>query len=458
MDSRKKCSSKKHSEIDSIWYCQECKVYMCNKCSNLHSELFDNHHKYDLIKEKENLFINLCTENEHKLDLQFYCKTHNQLCCLGCISKIKRKGFGLHSDCDIFFIDEIKDEKRNILKENLKILENYSTNIESSMSEIKKIIEKINETREEIKIKISKTFTKIRNALNEREDKLLLDVDNIFAHSSVNEKTLKLFEKLPNEIKTSLDKGKQIENEFNNNEDKKVNFFINECIKIENNIKNIQLMNESIKKLNGKEIKVKFKPEEENILNIFIEEINKFGEIIEDKFYISNLNSLITKNNTEYNNLIRIWIEPYKNIKAELLFRLTRDGENISKFHELCNNKGPTLTLFLTKNDNIGGIYTPLSWEDKGGNKRDKETFIFDLNKKEKYIKVDDNQSIYCDSSYGPYTRYFGFENTMKKIKHGGEQLNLVFVKGSRILSNDSKETKYFEMKEVEIFKIIKDM
>ena len=28
----KKCSLKKHFEVDAIIYCQECKKYLCNKC------------------------------------------------------------------------------------------------------------------------------------------------------------------------------------------------------------------------------------------------------------------------------------------------------------------------------------------------------------------------------------------------------------------------------------------
>ena len=35
----KKCSSKKHKEIDAIYYCLECRVYMCNKCENFHCDL-----------------------------------------------------------------------------------------------------------------------------------------------------------------------------------------------------------------------------------------------------------------------------------------------------------------------------------------------------------------------------------------------------------------------------------
>ena len=452
---RQKCSYKKHSEIDSICYCQECKIFMCNKCSNHHSELFENHHKYDLGKDKEDIFINICTENDHNLDLKFFCKTHNQLCCLGCISKIQRNGFGQHTDCDICFIDEIKDKNKSKFKENLIKLENYSTNIESSMIGIKQIIEEFNKTKEEIRIKISRIFTKIRNAVNEREDKLLLDLDILFANSLIDEKTLIEFEKLQNEIKISLDRGKQIDNEWKNNEDEKINFFINECINIENNIKDIQLISENIKKLNDRDIKPMFLPEEESDINMFIDGINKFGEIIDVKSSIFNLNSLIIKKNHEYNKLLKEWIDPNKIIKAELLFRLTRDGENISKFHELCDNKGPTLTLFCTKDDNIGGLFTPLSWDNKSSIKNDKETFIFDLNKKEKYKKANNNQSIYCDSDYGPYTCNFGFESSMKRIKHGGDYINKTFEKGSRIFSNDSKGDKYFEIKEVEIYKII---
>jgi len=45
-----------------------------------------------------------------------------------------------------------------------------SNNINDSINNIKIIYEKINEKKEEIKLKIQKIFTKIRTALNNRED------------------------------------------------------------------------------------------------------------------------------------------------------------------------------------------------------------------------------------------------------------------------------------------------
>ena len=115
-------------------------------------------------------------------------------------------------------------------------------------------------------------------------------------------------------------------------------------------------------------------------------------------------NSLIINNNIEYYKLIKNWINPDKKIEGELLYRLSRDGDQISTFHSLCDNKGHTLTLFETKEGNKGGIYTPLSWDSKSDWKNDMETFIFNLNKNQKYQKLINDDSIYCDVSFGPWT------------------------------------------------------
>ena len=112
MENQRKCSSKKHSEINAIYYCQECKLYMCNICSNYHSELFENHNKDELDKEIKGLFTGLCEEENHKIKYQFFCKDHNKLCCAACISKIKGKGNGQHTDCNVCFIEEVKEEKK----------------------------------------------------------------------------------------------------------------------------------------------------------------------------------------------------------------------------------------------------------------------------------------------------------------------------------------------------------
>ena len=43
-----KCALIEHKEINAVSYCEECKVYMCNECSNFHSKLCYYHHWYNI--------------------------------------------------------------------------------------------------------------------------------------------------------------------------------------------------------------------------------------------------------------------------------------------------------------------------------------------------------------------------------------------------------------------------
>ena len=138
---KKKCSFKAHSEIDAIGYCIECKIYFCNKCQSHHSGLFENHHVLDdLNKNLTEIFTGYCKELNHHNKLEYFCKKHNKLCCDSCIVKRKGEGKGQHTDCDILFLKEIKDEKKNKLKENIQSLETLFNNLEQSINQLKKNI------------------------------------------------------------------------------------------------------------------------------------------------------------------------------------------------------------------------------------------------------------------------------------------------------------------------------
>ena len=176
---KKKCSLSKHLEVDAISYCQECKKYFCNKCQNFHSEMFMDHKIINLNKLDE-VFIDKCKEDNHNDKLEFFCKDHNILCCGFCITKIKDEKYGKHHDCNICYLKDIKDEKRNKLKENVNNLEELYKQIEKSINELKRIFEEINKNKEELKMNVQTIFTKIRNVLNEKEDKLLNDIDEQF--------------------------------------------------------------------------------------------------------------------------------------------------------------------------------------------------------------------------------------------------------------------------------------
>jgi hypothetical protein len=272
------CSLKKHSEINANYFCQECKIFMCNKCDSLHSELLPNHNKnkIDINIDMKDIFTGYCKEEKHNNELVFFCKTHNQLCCAACLSKIRKKGNGQHSQCYVCEIEDIKNEKQITLKDNIKTLEDLSITLNDSINQLKAIFDRVNEDKEKLKTYIQQVFTKIRNIFNEKENKLLDEVDEQYDKLFFKEDIIKEFEKLPKKVKNSLEKGKSMVNK--QYECNKLNLFINDCINIENNISNIILMNEKLAKYQKLDnLKIEFSSEEE--IKNFCEKISSFGII-----------------------------------------------------------------------------------------------------------------------------------------------------------------------------------
>ena len=147
-------------------------------------------------------------------------------------------------------------------------------------------------------------------------------------------------------------------------------------------------------------------PEEKNI-NEIIEKIQNL-HIIKNNIF----NSSIIKDDLKKQNLINNWIKEKidKNIiKYELIYKLTENGSKTEDFHKCCDNKGSTLTIIETKNNDIFGGFTPLNWKKnsdsrKGGNfDYNKKTFLFSMNLLKKYNMFNvDKPAILCYDYYGP--------------------------------------------------------
>ena len=426
---------------------------MCNKCENFHSELFQNHHEYKLDKEKNYIFTGYCTVENHNEELEYFCKTHNQLCCGLCITKIKKKGKGQHTECDICTIEDIKEDKKNKLKQNIKTLEDLSNILDNSIKQLRLIFEKISENKEELKLKIQNIFTKIRSYINEREDKILMDLEEMYNNLYFKEDIVKESEKLPNKVKISLQKGKTIDKEWE--EEYKLNNTINDCINIENNIRDINIINENINK--SKEsfnLKVEFIPEIQINKNNIFEEIKNFGKIYYTNIkYINFLkNIIIIKKNYFYIENIKNWINSKNSIKAKLLYRKSIDGDSYEIFHKLCDNKGPTLILIETDRGYKFGGFTSLNWDKSNKEKSDDWTFIFSLNLMEKFSRKFNNKkrSIYCSELLGPCfgNSDFGINQNMNS---GWSNANGTFIKNRECTNGES----YFNVIELEVFQVI---
>ena len=117
---KEKCSFIDHKDIEAIYYCIICKVYMCHKCESFHSKLCQQHKIINCNEVNINdFFTGFCKENNHQSELEYFCRTHNHLVCAKCIVRIHDKKNGNHSDCNICTLKEIKDEKINYLKNNI---------------------------------------------------------------------------------------------------------------------------------------------------------------------------------------------------------------------------------------------------------------------------------------------------------------------------------------------------
>lgn len=168
--------------------------------------------------------------------------------------------------------------------------------------------------------------------------------------------------------------------------------------KLKNEINDLQYKdgqsrNEQIR-LNQEIIQLKL---DKNILSNKIEQLCEYNK----GTIIWNLDSKIIGDNIVYNQRLKNFISPSETIKAELLYRLSENGEQFSTFHELCDNKDCTLILFYVDEENIVGIYSPLSWDSFSEWKNDLDTFIFNVNKNSKFEKLKPYCSIYCNGSRG---------------------------------------------------------
>ena len=73
-------------------------------------------------------------------------------------------------------------------------------------------------------------------------------------------------------------------------------------------------------------------------------------------------NSVIVGNNSEYLANLTNWIKPRRSENDwKLCWRASRDGWSSSRFHSLCDEKGPTVTIVKVEKYIFGG-YTSLSW------------------------------------------------------------------------------------------------
>ena len=395
-ENRKKCSAKSHSEINAISYCEQCKKFMCNKCLNYHKEFFEDHRLINIENNLKEIFIDNCKENGHNYKLEFYCKNHNTLCCVGCISKLEEKNYGQHKNCDVCSIEKIKDEKKIKLNENIKLLEELSKNLEDMINELKIIFENISKDKEEIKLNVQKIFTKLRTSLNEREDEILAEIDNKYYSNFFNENIIKESNKLPNKVKKSLEIGKLLNQEWNNNNDK-LSSKINDCINIENDINNIIDIKNNIEKSKSiNKFKINFIFDDKDF-NEYTKSIKSLGSISSNNL-LEFKDSLILKTKEDLEKFQKLISKKLEINKIKLIYRKSRDGFGYDNIVNKIDNKSNLIFLYLTGDIRIFGNYIQTQLINIRSTQdhyySDKNAFIFSLNNNKIYKVLKPEQAI----------------------------------------------------------------
>ena len=210
-------------------------------------------------------------------------------------------------------------------------------------------------------------------------------------------------------------------------------------------------------------------------LNEYISAINKFEYLNR----IKDFNSEILFGLNFEQSAIKSWISPFERIEAELLYSFHSftyiDNKNqkiyynpgydskVSDFHNTCDFRRNILIICKSKNEIFGG-YTPLSFNDSDGYEKDNNSFLFSLNKKNKYGKKTRNfsNSIFHNKNNGPcFCRdLFFIENSMNRVKFGKDELFAIeeysTEKNWVNKQNCNAYNDYIILDALEIFQIVK--
>ena len=265
------CFNDDHEEqVAATKFCPECKQFYCEDCLKLHNKLYKKHKPKAL--EDKIIFKGMCNEYQHNEKYEYFCRTHNKLCCSKCTTKIKDETHGEHSNCEVCKLVDILSEKEKIFEENrAKINKKKYKLVNESIANFEKYRGNKVETKKSIKAQIEKAFQNYEKALAERKNQLLSNVDEIYKSFKLEEydkKITKLTNKL-SDISGLIGMSEEIKAE------NEMNTLIEFYCRVENDLNNINALNDEINKYSTKRQNINF------ILDLdkFKKKLSQFGEV-----------------------------------------------------------------------------------------------------------------------------------------------------------------------------------
>ena len=362
-----------------------------------------------------------------------------------------------------------KEEISNSVKSNNKIDTNLNTFISDikyctmdDYNELKTIVEELKEKIYNLE-KWKKTVNLVEKARKKSRDKEKKNIflDNDKSEKSAKQTVKKKMSKKLNDNDDKLSKSFTLEQKKKNNSFNDTNSSSNNN---NNNSLNFNLENNTNKKLdlntkmNKSFNKIEKDKEKDNIIN----NIKKNQDTVKSKN--QRFNSKIITNVEDLDliarGLVKDDIDSLKNLRVgyKLIYRSSEHGKDAEDFHEKCDDIEGTLTIIKTKEGNIFGGYTSLSWDpEEEAEKKDNDAFVFSLNLEKLYFESGQKDySIFCDKNKGPcFVGMFAVQENILKNKSYINPWGIQCFSGeySNYEINGGKNEFFIE--ELEVFQVI---
>lgn len=225
------CSCKDCGE-EAIIFCPSCDKYYCKGCESFHKKAFSEHASFGLEDIKSEGLIEIFTKKceihtEHPL--YYLCLTHNTTCCSVCSHKGNK-----HDGCKLVPLDGIdKKELLDKIKAKCKTFEKETTNVRYQIDNRQSGFEKFDDEIEKISLKIHEKCEELKKIIEEKERKMLEELDEIKSKYSHEDIYTNLITKL-DEAETVLSQWSKAEDSLATNE---ICYSANMLCKLENTIK-----------------------------------------------------------------------------------------------------------------------------------------------------------------------------------------------------------------------------
>jgi hypothetical protein len=345
-------------------------------------------------------------------------------------------------DNQIFKIQlgKMKDENKIIFKvEDCNFIRDYYFISSFSLKEL---------------ISVNKLFSQFDSI-----DDVYIGLTEVFKHKQPNLEIKSNLLKLHLSLTNALSKTKDIALEIKKEKIDEKNF--NE--KILKELIAEKRKNENLTKMVNKVI------EEKNELKKIVEEIIKWKECLEkknDKSFQIDSNIFVNKEEVDLltNRFINKKFLINKEVKYNLLYRASRDGDSPREYHNRCDGNVNTLYLIKTSKGSRFGGYTEIKIDSNVNNYKDPNSFIFSLNKMKIYENKKKEAEAICHSgSWGPIFRggfslinknFFSYDEKEKdNIKTKDDSPFFEGIEDYEDFEINNGE-QYFNIEEFEVFQI----